>query len=286
MAKVLVTGATGMLGTVLLPVLKLNNFEVITHGFSAAREYSCDLTDSGECHTFLEAISPDIIINLVALTDVDKCEKNPQSSYLLNVKVVENIANWIKDNTCHLVQISTDQVYDGQGPFEEKEINLTNYYGFSKYAGEMAALQIPTTILRTNFFGRSQLKGRDSLSDWLLNSLNSGQSINVYNDIYFSPLLMETLCKMIALVCLNPVIGIFNLGCKNGMSKADFALSIADVFKLDKKMMTSTNSDMDNVRAYRPKDMRMDVAKFEKAYAVDLPTLYDEIALLKEIYNE
>ena len=122
---------------------------------------------------------------MTGLTDVEKCEKNPQKSYLSNVKIVENICNSIllikKD--CYFVHISTDHVYDGIGPHTEKDINLKNYYAFSKYASELVALKGNSIVLRTNFFGKS-FKNR-GLTDWLYYSLRNKSKIKVFNDVLF-----------------------------------------------------------------------------------------------------
>ena len=53
----------------------------------------------------------------------------------------------------------------------EEQIKIRNYYAFSKYAGELAAIQVPSTILRTNFVGRSKVSHRESLTDWVYYSL-------------------------------------------------------------------------------------------------------------------
>ena len=155
-------------------------------GYSRSNDFSVDLTNYQAAHIALEAAMPEVIINLVALTNVDACELNPQSAYLLNCKTVENISSWIraKEHLCHLIHISSDQVYDGQGPHSEEQITIRNQYAISKYAGELSALTVPSTILRTNFIGRSQCNSRTSLTDWLFLSLGI-QSINVFSDVCF-----------------------------------------------------------------------------------------------------
>ncbi len=132
----------------------------------------------------LDACVPDVIINLAALTNVDTCEAKPQQAYLLNVKVVENLVDWIRlrglsDRAgCHLVHVSSDQVYDVTetevGPHTEDSVTVANIYAFSKIASELAALQAYACVLRTNFFGKSAREGRASFSDWLAKSFAGG----------------------------------------------------------------------------------------------------------------
>lgn len=287
--KILLFGSTGLLGSTLSPFLGARGYEVKTHSRSEGAQYQADLSDSMETNMLLGKIQPDVIINLVGLTDVDICETQPNQAYLVNVHTVENIANWIKQEkiSCHLVHISTDQVYDGVNLHTEEPVTLTNYYAFSKYAGELAAASVPSTIFRTNFFGRSHCAKRVSLTDWIFRSLMNNDSIQVFNDVLFSPLSMSTLSEMIELSIRNKPVGVFNLGSHDGMSKADFAFAFADELGLSTLAMKRTATDQVTfLKTYRPKDMRMNSAKFEDAMGIKLPKLRDEIKLAAKEYRE
>lgn len=289
MKTVLVTGASGLLGSTLVPLLQLSGHEVKTHARACGANYQADLSVSKDAFKLLAQIEPEVIVNLVGLTDVDLCEAKPNSAYMANVRTVENITGWIKKTKapCHLVQISTDQVYDGTGPHLEEQAALTNYYAFSKYAGELAASATSSTILRTNFFGRSRCEKRKSLTDWLVSSLYNGDRIQVFDDVLFSPLSMTTLSEMIDLVLRKKLIGVFNLGSHNGMSKANFAFAFAEELGLPTRNMTRTITDkVSFIRTYRPKDMRMDCTRFEKEFQMQLQNLVDEVKLVAKDYRE
>jgi dTDP-4-dehydrorhamnose reductase len=290
METVLVTGATGLLGSSLVPLLKVRGFEVITHARSGSADVLADLSVTDKVFKLLDKNRPEIIINLAGLTDVDRCEALPSLAYSANVHTVENIVNWIrKKNThCHLVHISTDMVYDGVGPHTEDTVSLTNCYAFSKYASELAAASAPSTILRTNFFGRSHRETRTSLTDWLFHSLSNSDSIQVFDDVLFSPLAMDTLSNMIELIIRKKPVGVFNLGTHGGISKSDFAFAFAEELKLSAGIMTRTSTDQVTfLKTYRPKDMRMDCSKFENTLAIKLPFLRNEIKrVAREYYEE
>jgi dTDP-4-dehydrorhamnose reductase len=290
METVLVTGATGLLGSSLVPLLKVHGCKVITHARSGDADCLADLSVTDEVFKLLDKTRPEIIINLAGLTDVDRCEALPSQAYSANVHTVGNIVNWIrkKNTPCHLVHISTDQVYDGVGPHTEDTVSLTNYYAFSKYAGELAAASVPSTILRTNFFGRSHCAKRTSLTDWLFRSLSNSDSIQVFDDVLFSPLAMDTLSNMIELTIREKPVGVFNLGSHAGMSKANFAFAFAEELNLSAGVMTRTSTDQVTfLKTYRPKDMRMDCSKFENTLAIKLPFLRNEIKrVAKEYYEE
>jgi dTDP-4-dehydrorhamnose reductase len=288
--KTLLLGSTGLLGSTLGILLASRDDELITHSRSPGAHYQADLSSPTEAINLLREIQPEVIVNLVGLTDVDICETQPNQAYLLNVRTVENLASWIRQeaNSCHLVHISTDQVYDGVNELHpEERVTLTNYYAFSKYAGELAAARAPSTILRTNFFGRSRCRKRTSLTDWLFRALSNGDPIEVFDDVLFSPLAMSTLSEMIALCIRTKPVGVFNLGSHQGLSKADFAFAFADQLGLSVSAVKRTTSDrVAFLKTYRPKDMRMNSAKFEQAMDVKLPKLRDEVSRVAAEYRE
>lgn len=286
---ILLLGSTGLLGSTLLPSLQAHGYDVKAHSRSGETQYNVNLSERSATHSLLDSIKPAVIINLAGLTNVDTCEANPNAAFLANVLAVENISNWILNSgsPCHLIQISTDQVYDSAGLHEETHVSLQNCYAFSKYAGELAASRVPGTILRTNFFGLSQCSGRSSLTDWLYQSLSSHQSIQVFDDVQFNPVSMDTLAGIIELVIREKPVGIYNLGSHGGMSKADFAFSFADALDYPTASMTRSSSDQATfINAYRPKDMRMDCSKLESTLQVKLPHLIDEIKSVSRNYCE
>lgn len=286
MARVLVTGAHGLLGSSLVPHLRGTGVEIVTH----SRRAECRSDVHGEllgretAVGIVEAVQPDVIVNLAALTDVDACERDPNAAYQANVLVVQRLTDAIRQTSArtHLIQISTDQVYDGVGKHVEGDVTLTNYYGFSKYASEIATLGVGGTVLRTNFFGHSLCPGRSSISDWIISACRSGRAVTVFDDVHFSPLSLSTLVMMIERVIETPLAGVYNLGSTGGLTKADFAFQIAAQLGLPAPLMTRGSVTSVKLSAYRPKDMRMNSSLFERTFGVELPTLATEIGTLRE----
>ena len=287
--RLLLLGSTGLLGTSLVRHFHASGYDVHSHSLNKNSEYQADLTNFQETNELIKKVKPTAIVNLVALTDVDLCEAHPNKSYLVNVHSIENVVAAINESSpqSHLIHISTDQVYDGAGLHLEQNISLTNYYAFSKYAAELCASAIGATVLRTNFFGRSLCQDRASITDWIFESLKSKKSIQVFDDVLFSPLSILTLSKMITLCVQDMPAGIFNLGSHGGMSKADFAFAFANRIGLFSGSMSRVKtSDVGFLKTYRPKDMRMNLLAFEKRLSIKLPQLIDEINLVAKDYYE
>ena len=256
-------------------------------GHTHASDQNLDLTSYEQTARALDQANPEVIVNLTALTNVDRCETHPQEAYLLNVKTVENLCAWIKtaSQACHLIQISTDQVYDGPGPHAEGELTIRNHYAMSKLAGEFLAGTVPATILRTNFVGRSQREGRASLTDWLHGALRDRTSVNVFDDVMFSPLAISTLCDCIERCIAERPFGVYNLGSRDGMSKADFAFAFAAALGLETTNLKRVNFKSNStLAAHRPTDMRMNSGRYEACMGIRLPSLIDEVSRLADEY--
>ena len=275
-----------MLGCTLAPFLEAQGHTVIRHGHSTPADVVCDLINCADTAAMLETVAPDCVVNLVAATNVDECERSPHSAYLLNIRTVENlVAGLAGSEGAFLVQVSTDQVYDSFGDSDENDVRLTNIYAMSKYAGELAALRMPAAVLRTNFFGPSRHPNRKSFSDWLLDNFREGKEFSAFTDVAFSPLLMDTLSAAIGRVLRQPVVGVFNLGSRQGMSKADFAVALAEAFDFPvTPMRRGTTTDVE-LAAYRPKNMCMNSSKFERTFGMKLPRLSDEIKRMRSDIN-
>lgn len=287
MTTICVIGGTGLLGAALVPALEKldHNVVCLSRTLSDEKHYQVDYLSASAVEISLDKLKPSFIINLAALTNVDECERNPHDAYLSNVRVVEILSSWIKKNQdSHLIQISTDQIYDGSGPHDENSVRILNYYGLSKYSGELAASNIPSTILRTNFFGRSKSKNRESFSDWIFRSLTNKDKIEAFIDVQFSPLSINNLVHYITRVVNQPVTGTFNLGSREGFSKADFIYFFAKSLNLNSENVSSIVMKEKKLIANRPTDMRMDCSKFELAYNCSMPTLEDQIVSITGDY--
>ena len=286
--KILVTGATGMLGSTLVPILRGCGHSVATQGRLSTADFSGDLTRLNEAQALVAQVQPDVIINLIGLTSVEGCEENLHRAYRVNAKTVENIvdAARIQKSNPYLVHISTDHIYDGPGFHIEDDVTITNNYAITKYAGELAALRMRSAILRTNFIGKSSVLGRQSLTDWIFQSMQREEAIEVLADVLFSPLSMACVSEMVEMVIRKEPVGVFNLGSTGGMSKADLDFEFAEAVGLPTKSMTRINSSEARfLRAYRPKNMRMDSSKFESELGVKMPTLEKEIKRVASEYE-
>ena len=136
MTKILVTGANGMLGQDLCPILEDEGFDVIETDVD-----TLDITNSDMVKDVLSEKKPSIVIHCAAYTNVDKAEEDLETATKINVTGTENIARVCGENDITLVYISTDYVFDGTKGDKYTPAdtpNPINNYGLTKFQGEEA----------------------------------------------------------------------------------------------------------------------------------------------------
>ena len=278
--KVVVFGSSGLLGPYVCKAFAAVGMEVVPVGKDNA-DITCDLTSPGQTRAFCEKHQPDVVVNLVAQTNVDACEEHPATADILNRQTAASIVNAISDDVL-LVHVSTDQVYpDVPGPHKEENTGPVNAYGVTKLKGETEALKHPETlVLRTNIFGPSLTKGRQSLSDFFEKSLREQAPMKLFTDVTFSPLHMATFSGILVACVQKEVRGVYNLASRGGFSKADFAALMAEELGLSLANCEYVSSSTITGRAQRVKDLRLDVEAIEKALNQKMPTLTEEVVSL------
>jgi len=286
--KVIVFGGSGMLGKALVPYLSSEKYVVIQAGRSMDMDIVLDVQDNAKVTAILNAIKPDVVINLIASTDVDWCEMHLASAMQTNALIPAGISKAI-DNcinpSIHFVHISTDQVYSGTGGHVEEHVCPVNVYGLTKLTGELMIECANYSILRTNFFGKNLREGKASLSDWIYSSINSLEPITLFNDVVFNAVFIGTLCSYINLFIQRKIYGTFNVGSRNGISKADFAFAFSSRLGKQITNVAVRNFSSDLLIAKRPLNMATNVKKFETAGNLVCPDIMDEIRLLSLQYS-
>jgi len=214
-----------------------------------------DITDRNALKEAILGRLPNVIVNTAALTNVDKCETDRGLAWSLNVTLVEQLARMARIADAHLVHFSTDYVFDGQkGPYSELDTpHPINYYGKSKLAGENVCLGsgIPSTVVRTNVvYGPDG--DRPDFVRWVLQSIDAGIPIRVVNDQYSNPTYAEDLAEAVTRIIRRRRTGLYHVGGADYMTRYDFALKIAAMFKLDASLISPVATSELQQAARRP----------------------------------
>ena len=210
MKKILVTGASGLVGSRFIELFK-GRYDFVTPEYP-----QFDLTNKESVVSALKNSDPDVVVNFAAYTNVSEAENQRGDKnldcYKINVIGVKNLLEAVSSKT-HYIQISTDNVFPGSennpGPYSEdhptdyKENELT-WYGYTKNLGEKEVIKKfgkDATILRLIYLSRSKY---DMKSDYLrkpLSLFDEGKLYPMFNDqqvsISFVDSIAEALDKII-----------------------------------------------------------------------------------------
>ena len=201
--KILIVGASGTLGSSwLAQISRSSEHTAIAHCVTRAIDWFdgqkvvLDLISPGAIKKLIDQTKPDLVINASGATSVDLCEDRPSWAYALNETLPRQLAQQCVAHGCRLVHISTDHIFGcGSGPFAESESpSPINTYGKSKRAGEVAVLEEApeSLIIRTNFFAPPR-DGESTFISWLISGLEKNESRNLFHDVYFTPIFVDTL---------------------------------------------------------------------------------------------
>jgi dTDP-4-dehydrorhamnose reductase len=183
---VLVTGGDGQVGRALRPLLPTARY--------ATRD-ELDVTDRARTH---EAIAgADVVVHLAAMTDVDRCEREPRLAEEVNDAGSRNVAAAARAAGARVMGVSTEYVFDGTAPGEYTEADQPrplSVYGRTKLAGEEALLEAgQNTIVRTSWvYG----DGRNFIRT-ILRAASSGQALAVVDDQVGRPTAADDLARAI-----------------------------------------------------------------------------------------
>lgn len=263
--KILITGANGLLGQKLARLLAEDPEVELVATARSPLGYTLqngvyakmDIENKEDIVSVFFEHKPEVIIHTAAMTQVDDCEVHREKCWAANVTSVELLAEACQWYNTHLIYVSTDFIFDGShGPLDENEKPApVNYYGESKLAAEkiIQASSLNWSILRTVLvYGVTPDMSRSNIVLWVKNSLEQGKAIKVVNDQWRTPTLAEDLAMGCYLAAKKGATGIFNISGKDFMSPYDIAIKTADYFKLDKSLITATDSNTFKQTARRP----------------------------------
>jgi dTDP-4-dehydrorhamnose reductase len=243
MAKVLVTGAKGMLGQDLCPILEDEGYDVIETDVD-----SLDITNSDSVSSTLESVKPNIVIHCAAYTNVDKAEEELDKARLINAKGTENIAKICAKNNITLVYISTDYVFDGgingnrTQPYspQDKTAPLNNY-GLTKWEGEQAVRKYCRKYYITRTAWLYGIHGKNFVETMI--SLADKPELKVVDDQVGCPTWTVELCNGIIKLLSGKAFGTYHV-CGGGQTSwYGFAQEIFDLSGLNVNLKPCTTDE-------------------------------------------
>jgi len=258
--KILITGASGQLGSEVVKLLKKRKMEYL----SPSRD-ELDITDQKIVNQYFKKNNPDMVIHCAAYTAVDKAETAKGDCYSVNVQGTKHITNACKKFDSKLVYISSDYVFDGHGsvPFTEIDApNPVNYYGETKYQGESIVRSELEQyyIIRTSWIYSES--GYNFANTMIKLSIDH-EEVSVVTDQIGSPTYAFDLASYIIELITTDDYGIYHITNEGYCSWYEFCLEIYK--QMDIKTNVNKVLTQDYVtKAKRPLNSRLDKSKIKE----------------------
>ena len=292
MGKILITGASGLLGLELIRCAKKGGYNVVgTYNANpdltdkSCRNLKCDIGSSGSVNLLDKKIGKiSAIFHCASMTNIDKCEKNREACWLANVIGTRNMVGLAKKHSAKLVYISTGSVFSGEkGDYKENETpDPRNFYSWTKILGEEATLAYNKGIvvraipIGIHGIGRPQA----NFLEWLIDSVSNNKSFNLFNDVYINAISANTFAEILLKVPKVLKTGILHIGSRDKLSKAEIGQVVISKFpNFSGQAKLISIEDMPGNFVSRPKEMWLNVNQALKL-GLEMPKLKDELEMI------
>ena len=294
MTRLLITGSSGLLGLNLaleaMPAHEVIGVDRSRLKSAPFRTIQADLLDAGAVDSVLDQARPEWLIHCAALADLEACEENPEAARRLNADLPSALAKACKTRGIHMVQVSTDAVFDGMksGVYTESdEPHAVNVYSQTKLEAERAVLEFnaEAIVARVNFYGWS-LGGRRSLAEFFFHNLTNNKSMSGYTDVIFCPMhaahLAETLLAMLG----KGLHGLYHAVGPQPMSKYQFGVEIARKFRMNESEISPKSIQASSLIARRAHNLYLSVNKLSTDLEQSLPSFSTGLDLFYTQFRE
>ncbi|XP_028331227.1 methionine adenosyltransferase 2 subunit beta [Gouania willdenowi] len=272
--RVLVTGATGLLGRAMCKEFEGSDWTIIGTGNSRAkpRLLSCDLTDEAAVRRLLSDSKPHVIVHCAAERRPDVVERHPEAAANLNVHATALLASLAAASGALFLYISTDYVFDGRNPpyGEDDAPNPLNVYGKSKLQGEREALRhCPgALILRVPvLYGEVTSVTESAVTCLWLNVESEEISALDHTQQKF-----PTDTRQVAAVCRrlcerarqdSSVRGVFHFSGNEQMTKYQMGVAMAQAFDLPSNHLIPLTEQPAAASAHRPINSQLNCSRLQ-----------------------
>ncbi len=281
MSRVLVVGGAGLLGQHVIAEAVQRGHEVVaTHRGTAPTRPAVtwkelDIRDREASRTLVREVAPAVVVNAAAMTDVDGCEDRPEEAQAVNALAPAALASATKAAGARFVHVSTDYVFDGQGPATEAtEPHPLGAYGRTKLDGERRAVQADpnAVVVRLSaVFGWNRVSSKTNAVTWILQKVEGGEEVRLFQDQRVTPTYAKTAAAALLDLGELDARGTFHVASKDCVSRLEMGQAIVEAFGIPGARLVPVAMGSVTLKAPRPPAPCLVVKKAEETLKRPMP---------------
>lgn len=267
--KLLVTGAAGMLGSSLIPVLEKGGHTLLATDirFLGTDMRNLDVRNIKEVLATSRKFGPDMIIHLAAETDLEVCETKVDYAYQENFVGTQNACVACLELSIPIVYVSTAGVFDGRSkePYTEfDEPNPINVYGASKLQGERIVREILPNhfIVRAGWMIGGGERDRKFVSKIIKQLETGAKDIYAVSDRFGTPTYAPAFSKVLEKLIRTSYYGTYHLACKGRASRYDVANKILQILGRTDVKIHAVSSDYFKEEYFAPRPVSEEMRNY------------------------
>jgi len=251
--RVLITGACGMLGRLVVEALGAAHHVIPTDVIDG-----CEFLDVADTNSVFDTVNrtrPDLVIHCAAMTDVDGCERDPDAAFKINAVGTWNLACACASADCAIAYLSTDYVFNGDkgSPYTEFDtVDPISAYGASKLGGEMAVRELCPKhyVVRTSWVFAPHGK---NFARSILEAAQTRDELKIVADQVGSPTYAKDLAGFLVSLVGSPLYGVYHFTNSGECSWYEFAKCIIQTAGKTEVKLVPIKSDEWPTPTKRPK---------------------------------
>lgn len=274
MIDFLVTGAGGVLGSVLMRVLSeahKSAYGLISeHGPApeVGKVLRVDLTNPDSYRERVLGLSPRVIIHLAAISRPSDVLNDPDLAHAVNVEATAHLVDLSARMGSRFIYASTDMVFDGASPaapYTERDTTEPGtLYGRFKLLGECYALAYARGLVMRLplLYGLPESRRAPTFFETILSALRTGQPIHLFEDELRSPLWVDDAAHACLRLAQDKITGVLHVAGPEALSRLQMGQHIAAAIGCSTTpLIASKAAELAGLEP-RPLDLRLDDARY------------------------
>jgi dTDP-4-dehydrorhamnose reductase len=271
--RIVVTGASGQLGTYVIDMLTDGHHEIVAwsgrtrlaRGTVPLR--SVELTDTRAVARALDDADPDVLIHMAAVSSVGAAHQDPRRSAAVNIEGTRLLSEWAARRDRRLVYTSTDLVFDGARSWytEDDAASPLGVYGQTKHAAERSVLDVPRGLVaRLSLLYGPSVSDREGFFDRATSAMRAGFPQTFFTDEYRTPLDYATASRILVGLAESETVGLLHLGGPERLSRFELMGRAALALGINPELVRPNRRADVPFAEPRPADVSLDTSRFRR----------------------